>query len=262
MLSAQPMLLRDINPGPASSFPQAFIEVDGDLFFVATHVATGTELWKTDGTMAGTALIRDLSPGVSSSDLRNFAVVDNTLYFSLDRGANLGEEVWRTNGSATNTVRLLDLVDPAQPGPVLSAFAAHGHFLTFVSTEADGQTYLWNCDGHANLAAMLEPVAVMPDLTRMVEPAEIDGITYFAYDDGIYGPELWRSDGTPEGTFMVMDIRPGAKGAQPTHLTVLNGKLYFSADDGLYGRELWGFDPSQSAALGLQGPYTWPGLTQ
>src|SRR4051794_17441750 len=63
-------LFLDLNPGPAGSFAQA--ELNGDarvistaavlgdtLLFTATTPATGMELWKTDGTAAGTVLVKD-----------------------------------------------------------------------------------------------------------------------------------------------------------------------------------------------------------
>ncbi|BAY87535.1 hypothetical protein NIES267_70590 [Calothrix parasitica NIES-267] len=52
--------------------------------------------------------------------------------------------------------------------------------------------------------------------------------------------ELWKSDGTADGTVLVEDINPGSASSSPGGLTVFDGELYFSADDGVNGRELWG----------------------
>ncbi|HRQ63746.1 MAG TPA: hypothetical protein PKZ76_02580 [Xanthomonadaceae bacterium] len=65
------------------------------------------------------------------------------------------------------------------------------------------------------------------------------GIAYFRADDGIHGQELWRSDGTPGGTWMVKDIHPGIQGSSPMNLTVFGSEVCFSADDGSHGQELW-----------------------
>ena len=51
--------------------------------------------------------------------------------------------------------------------------------------------------------------------------------------------ELWRSDGTIEGTRRVDDIEPGTSGSQPAYLTSFNGYVYFAATTSLDGRELW-----------------------
>ena len=44
--------------------------------------------------------------------------------------------------------------------------------------------------------------------------------------------ELWRSDGSAGGTFLVKDINPGPNGSLPVALTNLGGTLYFAANDG------------------------------
>jgi ELWxxDGT repeat protein len=64
----------------------------------------------------------------------------------------------------------------------------------------------------------------------------------FAADDGVHGEELWRSDGTYEGTELVKDICPGAFGSQPMYMTAFKGAIYFSADDCDHGHELWRSD--------------------
>src|SRR3954468_3613554 len=70
----------------------------------------------------------------------------------------------------------------------------------------------------------------------------LGNIALFAADDGLHGRELWASDGSGQGTTLLMDIRPGSSGSSPTPLGVFDDYLYFSADDGVHGNELWRTD--------------------
>src|SRR6185436_11667995 len=78
-----------------------------------------------------------------------------------------------------------------------------------------------------------------PDYFSTAPRAELGGVLYFAAADPMHGQELWRSDGTPAGTWLVRDIHPGRLGSRLDILTVHQGRLYFFADDGVWGRELW-----------------------
>src|SRR5687768_4268969 len=50
------------------------VSLNQELLFPATvSGATGRELWKTDGTPAGTALVRDIRPGTPSSSPNRFS---------------------------------------------------------------------------------------------------------------------------------------------------------------------------------------------
>lgn len=64
---------------------------------------------------------------------------------------------------------------------------------------------------------------------------------YARASDSAHGDELWRTDGTVDGTRLVADLRPGADGSWPTELTVLDGSLYFRAN-GPLGSELYRSD--------------------
>jgi ELWxxDGT repeat protein len=67
----------------------------------------------------------------------------------------------------------------------------------------------------------------------------VNGIVYLIADDGNHGEEIWKSDGTAEGTMMLKDINPGANGSFPGQFTTVNGTLFFTADDGVHGAEFW-----------------------
>lgn len=68
---------------------------------------------------------------------------------------------------------------------------------------------------------------------------DLNGVLVFSAKGGGKGRELWRSDGTSNGTRRVKDIRPGSAGSHPWNLAAVGGAVYFSANDGVRGRELW-----------------------
>src|SRR6185295_10658417 len=68
---AELFLVKDINTTttvtPFPSSPAYLTSAGGTLFFTASDAATGNELWKSDGTAAGTMLVKDINPGAASS---------------------------------------------------------------------------------------------------------------------------------------------------------------------------------------------------
>jgi ELWxxDGT repeat protein len=67
----------------------------------------------------------------------------------------------------------------------------------------------------------------------------VGGMLYFTALTVDKGMELYRSDGSPEGTHLASDIYPGAGNSNPAFLVDVNGTLYFSATNGTSGKELW-----------------------
>ncbi len=66
-----------------------------------------------------------------------------------------------------------------------------------------------------------------------------DALYFSGLDQTSSGRELWRTDGTSEGTYLFLDIKPGPESSSPSNLVETGGLLFFVADDGVHGQELW-----------------------
>ena len=72
-------------------------------FFTARDDATGVELWKTDGTAAGTGQLDDLVLGAASSSPSGFTRSGSLLYVTAEEALH-GRELWPIPGSALGEV--------------------------------------------------------------------------------------------------------------------------------------------------------------
>lgn len=89
--AAGTMMLKDINPGSANSFPNYFFEADGKVFFYAIDGINGYELWATDGSAGGTQMLLDINVGTGSSSPNRFIQLGDDLFFTADNGSS-GQE--------------------------------------------------------------------------------------------------------------------------------------------------------------------------
>jgi ELWxxDGT repeat protein len=82
-------LVKDINRGPGNAFnvfPADLTDVNGTLFFPANDGIHGYQLWKSDGTAAGTVMLTDLNPTGAVLGPYYLTNVNGTLYFSISSG--------------------------------------------------------------------------------------------------------------------------------------------------------------------------------
>ena len=239
-------LVADIFPGIdplANSNPQNFILMEGFVLFLADDGAHGGELWRSDGSAAGTMLVKDINPGRASSAFSsNVAAINGVGYFVADDGLH-GDELWRSDGTAAGTRMVKDL-NPGPNGSGPHFFFVVGSTLYFAAHDDATGIELWRSDGSAAGTVQVADINLGPGDSSPANFILIGDTLFFAAADGIHGCELWRSDGTDAGTRLVKDTSPSPECYDtllpgpyywrvylgPQAMTDVGGALFFIAD--------------------------------
>jgi ELWxxDGT repeat protein len=223
---AQELISNAVTQGKS---PAALFKVNSTLFFTATDATHGRELWKTDGSEAGTELVKDIFQGSAGAAPANFVHVNGTLFFAAEDGTH-GRELWKSNGTAEGTGLVKDIA-PGAGSFGLSQFTQVNGRLFFLVDDGTNGPVIWLSDG---TASGTKPVWASLGL-EAAELTAANNQLFFTATDATHGRELWKSDGTEAGTTLVRDIVPGPTGsngeiAYRQYLTAVNGTLYLVAD--------------------------------
>jgi ELWxxDGT repeat protein len=248
-------MVKDINSDGTSSYVNQLTVFGDMLYFSARGNDYNSELWKTNGTEEGTVMVKDIRPGDYGSSPGNFEVMGDMLYFQANDGSN-GSELWATDGTESGTVMVADIFDGASGGNP-SHFTVVGSTLYFNANSGTNGSELWKTDGTTSGTYMVKDIypgsgSSSPNYLTVVGNGFGGEVLYFSASDGSFGYELWRTDGTVEGTAMVKDIRYGSdSGLEPSsgyeYLYAVGDILLFTANDGHTGYELyWNSFPETS----------------
>jgi len=235
-LSAQlPQLLKDNDPAPLGFAPSSLFQV-GSLQYFTTDAGNGFELWRTDGTAAGTFEIADLFPGTTGSNPDSFTAVGSNLFF-LANEPGLGRALYRSDGNVIIRVKSISL----------STFLGFTNIIGVVANLVilsgdDGiiGNELYSSDGTDPGTILLKNISAGPsssDPSRGLSVAASKLI--FSARTSAEGVEPWVTDGTPLGTIPLANLNPGSGSSQPFPVGVVGTFGLFSANDGTIGRELY-----------------------
>lgn len=197
----------------------------------------------------------DLLPGAGDSAPNNLcSVLGDTLLFTA-RDASLGVELWVMRPGFAAPVLLQDINSGAgssTPEGFTEVCTSVGPRVFFYAVDGLGAN-LWMTDGTTGGTVRVKDIAPGGGLSGVLggNPfAAVGERLFFTANGGTFGPELWVSDGTDAGTFLVADIRPGGGGSQPAVLTRLDDdRVVFTAFTAAEGRELWVSDGTQAGTF-------------
>lgn len=270
------MLLRDTRPGPTSTSIGSFVPYRDAVWFAAAErlwrsdgtpggttipfaaLAVGTELaathdrllfagpslglWSSDGSVANTALVISFNSGLRPMPPQRLVSGGDVVWFLAGDGLFSPGGLWRSDGSLAGTVLMHPMVSQLGTSPVAEMVAADGR-LWFTLNDG-GFASLRVASGSGSIEVYREP---LPPIFAIVPPLQLCALgsrMYFAGSDATHGRELWGSDGSPAGTALLADLRPGAASGSPRALVAAGGRVFFGADDGVAGDELWITDGS------------------
>ena len=221
---------RLVVPLPSSALGSLELAAAGGAFYY--RGLESAELWRSDGTEQGTWQVLPPSVEVYPRLGAGLVELDGYLYFA-GFSPEGGEEIWRTDGTPGSAQSV-----GATP-TVSSRLHVHDGAAYFKS---DSSIVRWTPE-----TGVKELVSSGSNLWKS-SFASVGEHLFFAFDDGIHGTELWRSDGTPAGTRMVADLHSGGSSG-PTELTAVGDRLFFVATSARHGSELWEVDSAGSVRL-------------
>ncbi|MFO0896991.1 MAG: ELWxxDGT repeat protein [Pirellulales bacterium] len=233
----QVYLVQDIMPGTAGGAGSEYIEYHGQAYFFANDGFHGYELWRSDGTEAGTFMVKDLIPGAVGAVPREFVVHRDRLYFWTEDGDD-AFVVWQSDGTSAGTEPLGRFQRAGYP---LLKSTTEALFLGFPTRR--GALELWSLKDQSRFELVVSLVAESQSSWDFgfLGMAANGGELLFLTEEWGYGTDLWITNGTPQGTRRLQrfdsDDGPGLYDS-----AILGGRLYFSGYDAEHGWELWSTD--------------------
>ncbi len=216
--------------------------IDGMAYFVANSDFNQISWYETDGSAAGTKSILNESAVISTQSTYGAKIFNGSIYFFTTGGWLLAK-----NLQTGESIQL------GQFGGSDEFLGELNGKLYFIGGKNDTGHEVWETDGTlVGTKIIKDSIPGVPGLSlvslstdRYLPSIVLNNHLIFAAVTSLYGIELWKTDGTPEGTGLIKDIWTGAdSGYSQTYGSpaVLNGKIYFSASDNGSNIEVWSSD--------------------
>ena len=160
------------------------------------------ELWKSDGTEAGTVLLKRFDEGGATTEgisittdqyeAANRSLSGNEMYFYGYTGSN-GRKIWKTDGTAAGTSMIAD-----KSANALTRLNDDVYFASDFK--------LWKISGTTGSVELIDVPNIF--IVATMRMAAFKNKLYFMGFDETNGVELWSSDGTPSGTKIFTNTSP------------------------------------------------------
>ncbi|WP_378105697.1 T9SS type A sorting domain-containing protein [Chryseobacterium sp. sg2396] len=196
---------------------------NNQLIFAANDGISGKEIWKSDGTVAGTSLVKDIAPNSGSSisnDFKMLTLNNGKFYFMANTAT--GYVLYESDGTTAGTNPLL----PMQNSPQLEGASGGDYFVFTGFSATNGGFEPWISDGTVAGTKILKDIypGTTSSMSINQKFLKVGNKIYFDSNaNGInpgYGNYIWETDGTENGTVLFN--------------TPANNMLYGKSSEGQY----------------------------
>lgn len=194
--------------------------INDDLFYSGSSPEHGVELWRTDGSEQGTLLAKDLGYGQTRVQKGPIATNGSDIYYIMQKhwygtldgisGHHVQRELWKTDGRTMASTRLEQYPDKT----MLQMIAAESGLFWWVYNESayDELTLQFFSFEKETITTVIPAISNQcTNYSAKNRKMAVVGHKYYFEaprqgNDDSYTCQLWVSDGTVEGTFVVSDI--------------------------------------------------------
>lgn len=177
------------------------------------------------------------------------ALGSNVIFGANDADFNIEPRI--SNGTAQGTTLLKD-INARTDQSAANQLITLGNEVFFIANDYRKGAGVWKSDGtEANTRFVKEPAVLSPPQINFNTPSfitNINGTVYFSWTGEVQDMELWKTDGTSEGTVQIKNINPSGH-SEPREFFAFNGAIYFSAATAAEGRELWKTDGTDAGTV-------------
>ena len=172
----------------------------------------------------------------------NLVNVGAKVFFSANDGGS-GQELWSSDGTASGTALVRDIATGSSGSSPNNLTELNGA-LYFTANDGAHGFELWKSDGTPAGTVLVKDITPGTSGSFFIGVpnglTNVNGMLFFGAQNSANGRELWMSDGTEDGTLLVMDIAPGLSSSMAfLPMVTADGTLFFRANNVVNGQELW-----------------------
>ena len=191
---------------PSAGFRGIAATLDGVIYSAGTDATYGQELWRSDGTAAGTYRVTDLAAGTKSGVAAGIRNVGGALLFFGSDGVTAGSQIYRYT-SAGGVMPATGALPGGAVWAVGGGLGVVGDRIFFSASAAATGRELWVSDGTAAGTGLVADLVPGSAGSSPEQITDLNGVAIFRA--GPDGKEvLYRSDGTAAGTYVLQNIYP------------------------------------------------------